>query len=211
MLGVTLTTCIAYWAMQWSGQRSSVKARLCNTGVSPVPFPTIGTGETPVLQGRSRNSTYLKWIVGVFLALAVVAPWLIMIERRLPGYTLRTLRTQVVDRAATAQEGHKGPPGYYFLLVWATYFPWSLLLPATIVHAWRRRHLPAIRFGAGGDRRGLDHVRAGRDEIAALHAADVSVPGVSHRGHARAGGEESASPCHPPRIYQHRRRLGPAQ
>jgi 4-amino-4-deoxy-L-arabinose transferase-like glycosyltransferase len=88
----------------------------------------------------------VKWTLAAILAAAVVAPWLVAIERRLPGYTMRTLRSEVFERVKSPQEGHKGPPGYYLLTVWGTYFPWSLLLPGAIVHAWRNRRVPAIRF-----------------------------------------------------------------
>jgi 4-amino-4-deoxy-L-arabinose transferase-like glycosyltransferase len=87
-----------------------------------------------------------KTILAVFLAIAVVAPWLYAIEQHIPGYTWRTLRTEVFNRATTAQEGHKGPPGYYLLTIWITFLPWSLVLPATLLHAWRNRQRPLIRF-----------------------------------------------------------------
>jgi 4-amino-4-deoxy-L-arabinose transferase-like glycosyltransferase len=88
----------------------------------------------------------VKSIIAGLLAIAVLLPWLYAIEQRLPGYTLRTLRTEVFNRAATAQEGHKGPPGYYLLTIWGTFLPWSLLLPATLVYAWKNRRQPRIRF-----------------------------------------------------------------
>jgi 4-amino-4-deoxy-L-arabinose transferase-like glycosyltransferase len=87
-----------------------------------------------------------KSIVAIILAFAVLAPWLYAIEQRLPGYTLRTLNSEVLHRAASAQEGHKGPPGYYLLTIWITFLPWSLILPATLIHAWRNRRRPEIRF-----------------------------------------------------------------
>src|SRR5581483_7857680 len=39
-----------------------------------------------------------------------------------------------------------GPLGYHLVLIFATFFPWSLLLPTTIGLAWRHRNEPAIRF-----------------------------------------------------------------
>jgi 4-amino-4-deoxy-L-arabinose transferase-like glycosyltransferase len=90
---------------------------------------------------------WLKWLVALLIALALyIVLWGFWIERRLPGYHIRTITAEVLARAAKAQEGHKGPPGYYLLTVWGTFFPWSLLLPATLVQAWRRRHIPIIRF-----------------------------------------------------------------
>lgn len=87
-----------------------------------------------------------KWLVVIVVAFAVLGPWLWAIEQRLPGYTLRTIRAEVLDRAAKPQEGHKGPVGYYLLTVWGTFLPWSWLLPAAIVGAWRNRSEPQIRF-----------------------------------------------------------------
>jgi 4-amino-4-deoxy-L-arabinose transferase-like glycosyltransferase len=88
----------------------------------------------------------LKLLLLVGMVALVVGPWLYAIEKREPGYTLRTVWQEVFVRAGRAQEGHKGPPGFYLLLVWVTFFPWSLLLPAALVDAWRHRHVPAVRF-----------------------------------------------------------------
>lgn len=62
------------------------------------------------------------------------------------GYIWTTIEKEVVDRSRTAQEGHKGPPGYYLVAIWGIFLPWSLILPATLVLAWRRRHVPHVRF-----------------------------------------------------------------
>jgi 4-amino-4-deoxy-L-arabinose transferase-like glycosyltransferase len=100
----------------------------------PTPFP-------------HSSIPWLKWLAIVVSGLALyVALWGFWIERRLPGYHVRTIIAEVLARTARAQEGHKGPPGYYLLTIWGTFFPWSLLLPATVVQAWRRRHIPIVRF-----------------------------------------------------------------
>lgn len=98
------------------------------------------------LQPRSTGIVLAKWIVAIILALMVLAPWIYAIEQRIPNYTLSTIKGEVIDRGTTAQEGHKGPPGFYLMLIWVTYFPWSLLLPAAIISGWRHRHIPYIRF-----------------------------------------------------------------
>ncbi len=95
---------------------------------------------------RKPRVSIPKWLVGIALGAAVYSSWGIPIEKRLPGYHLRTIKAEVLDRAAKPQEGHTGPPGYYLLSVWGTFFPWSLLLPAAMVHGWRNRRLPPIRF-----------------------------------------------------------------
>ncbi|MGH7214366.1 MAG: hypothetical protein ACREIT_06350, partial [Tepidisphaeraceae bacterium] len=88
-------------------------------------------------------------ILAVILAAVFLAPWLVAIERRIPGYTLRTLGAEIVDRSRRPMEGHNGPPGYYAMTIWGTYFPWSLLLPLAVVYAWRNRHVPQVRFALG--------------------------------------------------------------
>lgn len=86
-------------------------------------------------------------IAVVFACAAVVlAPWIVLLERHIPGAILNMLSSEVVARGAEPQEGHTGPPGYYLLTLPATWFPWIVLLPATCVHAWRRRHRPMTRF-----------------------------------------------------------------
>jgi 4-amino-4-deoxy-L-arabinose transferase-like glycosyltransferase len=46
----------------------------------------------------------------------------------------------------TPLEQHTGPPGYYLLTIWITFFPWSLLLPLAIGLAIRYRAHPHTRF-----------------------------------------------------------------
>src|SRR5438046_1994947 len=85
-------------------------------------------------------------LLGIIIVVLVCGPWILMMERRVPGYLHDTLLKEIWRRSREGQEGHRGPPGYYLLTVWATFFPWSLLLPAAIVQGFKRRHIPVIRF-----------------------------------------------------------------
>ena len=76
----------------------------------------------------------------------IVMPWLWLIQERAPGFLTQSISHDVIDRARSGHEGHKWPPGFYTLAVWGTFFPWSLLLVAAGVNAWRQRHQPATRF-----------------------------------------------------------------
>jgi 4-amino-4-deoxy-L-arabinose transferase-like glycosyltransferase len=82
----------------------------------------------------------------VILVLVVVGPWCYLVEKRCPGFLTAAFHKEVIDRSTNPQEGHSGPPGYYLLTIWAMFFPWSLLLPAALVTAWRNRRLPQVRF-----------------------------------------------------------------
>jgi 4-amino-4-deoxy-L-arabinose transferase-like glycosyltransferase len=127
---VMLMTLLALGGLRWMDRRTRA--------LTPAVSRTTGRG--------SIGSAASKWLVGIFIALGIYTTWGIPIEKRLPGYHVRTIKAEVLDRAAKPQEGHKGPPGYYLLTIWGTYFPWSLLLPATLISAWKRRHIPQIRF-----------------------------------------------------------------
>ncbi len=98
-------------------------------------------------QGRFEFR-HLPIIVGIVIAMVfvVVFPWLYLIQERAPDFLSSSIQHDVIDRARSGHEGHSWPPGYYTLAVWGTFFPWSLLIPAALVNAWRQRHLPATRF-----------------------------------------------------------------
>lgn len=94
------------------------------------------------------DATQFPVIAGVVIAVVfvVVFPWLYLIQDRAPGFLTKSISHDVIDRARSGHEGHTWPPGYYTLAVWGTFFPWSLLIPAALVNAWRQRHLPTTRF-----------------------------------------------------------------
>ena len=85
-------------------------------------------------------------LVGIVLVAAIVAPWLWSIEQRSPGFLRQTILHDIWTRSMTPLEGHGGPPGFYLLTIWGTYFPWSLLLPTAATIAWKSRADSKIRF-----------------------------------------------------------------
>jgi 4-amino-4-deoxy-L-arabinose transferase-like glycosyltransferase len=89
-------------------------------------------------------------IVGILIAAAVVAPWIIQVQHREPTFLKRAFWHDVVARTVKPLEGHAGPPGYYLVTVWGTFFPWCILLPAALPWAWRNRRLAPLRFALAG-------------------------------------------------------------
>ena len=88
----------------------------------------------------------LKFVVALLIVAAIVLPWVLMVNHRAAGFMSTTLHHDVWDRMMTPLEQHAGPPGYYFISIWATFFPWSLLLPLAIGLAVHRRADPRSRF-----------------------------------------------------------------
>lgn len=94
----------------------------------------------------SKFGIVAKVLVVIAMAAAVGIPWAIAIEKRSPGFIWNMLYREVGSRSTEGQEGHTGPPGYYLAAIWPILLPWSLLLPAALVLAWRRRREIYVRF-----------------------------------------------------------------
>jgi 4-amino-4-deoxy-L-arabinose transferase-like glycosyltransferase len=110
-----------------------------------------GPGEVGGRTGRVTEA--IRWwktirpIMGLVILAAVVGPWLVMVERRHPGFLSTAVSHDVIQRMKTGLEEHKGPPGYYLATIFGTFFPWSLLLPLTFVIAWGRwKRRKDVRF-----------------------------------------------------------------
>jgi 4-amino-4-deoxy-L-arabinose transferase-like glycosyltransferase len=88
----------------------------------------------------------IKAIAALAIIAAIVGPWAWLVEHRSPGFLYTSVSKEVIRRSMEPLEQHKGPPGYYLLTVWATFFPWSVLLPLAVIVAWRHRAEPMIRF-----------------------------------------------------------------
>lgn len=88
----------------------------------------------------------MKVVAVVTIALLICLPWVHALETAHPGAISSMLQKEIVARGTVPQEGHSGPPGYYAVTFWGTYFPWCLLWPAAIGAAWRRRRIAWVRF-----------------------------------------------------------------
>ena len=79
-------------------------------------------------------------------------------------------------------EGHKGPPGYYLLTVWGTYFPWCAVAGDGAGDGVEAPGIAVdlIRAGGGDRAVGVDGDRA--DQAGALRDAGVSGAGVFDGG-----------------------------
>ncbi len=95
---------------------------------------------------RISLSGAIKLVVGCVVAAAIVGPWLWLVEKRSPGFIVTTASRDVFRRMTEPLEQHKGPPGYYLLTFWATFFPWSLFLPMALIFGWRHRGDIRARF-----------------------------------------------------------------
>ncbi len=139
VLGVIATTLLAVWLMDLEprlsvgteGTRTELHARLA--------------WNRPAVR-RGAWMLRLRPLVGLGIVALVAGPWLVMIQIRQPTFLWTAFTHDVVNRSLNPMEGHKGPPGFYLLTAVGTYAPWSLLAPAALLNAWRRRRVPWVRF-----------------------------------------------------------------
>jgi 4-amino-4-deoxy-L-arabinose transferase-like glycosyltransferase len=89
----------------------------------------------------------LGWSWGPIIFVGVVLPWALAITVATDGgFWGAAVGGDLAPKLAGGQEGHGAPPGLHTLITPLTLFPASLVLPAALVAAWRRRAERPIRF-----------------------------------------------------------------
>ncbi len=84
---------------------------------------------------------------GVPLALAVIIPWFVAIHIATDGaFWQEAVGRDFLAKIDAGQERHGGPPGYYLLAIWVTFWPAAALLGFAALGAWRGRAAPAVQF-----------------------------------------------------------------
>ncbi len=93
------------------------------------------------------------WLAGLrpwpwlLLALAIFLPWLIAITVETQGaFFTEAVGHDLLGKVAGGQESHGAPPGLYLLLVFLTFWPFSLLLGLALSWTWFERRRPAVVF-----------------------------------------------------------------
>jgi 4-amino-4-deoxy-L-arabinose transferase-like glycosyltransferase len=130
VLGVNLMTVGVLGVMRWWDQRSR--------------------SEDPAAEAaspRSAGVVVAKLLIATVIALALFVPWVLAVQRSVPGGLEGTVYKDIFQRMTQPLEQHSGPPGYYLISFLGTFAPWLILLPAGLWLAWRdRRTSPLLRF-----------------------------------------------------------------
>src|SRR5690606_15824671 len=144
ILGVLLMTLLTWWALP----RLPAWGRRAKSLVIRTDAPSAPLRDEPRRSGESGQLSVrrLHLGLGVAILLLVCGPWLLMISLREPTFLTTALGHDVAGRSMRGLEGHGQPPGFHLLVIFGTWFPWSVLLPATLIGTWKRRDDPLIRF-----------------------------------------------------------------
>jgi 4-amino-4-deoxy-L-arabinose transferase-like glycosyltransferase len=100
-----------------------------------------------VLDRRAGWMARLSWWWGLIIVAAIVGPWAGAVTVATDGgFWSTAIAGDLAPKLAGGQETHGAPPGYHTLLAPILAFPMTLLLPAALVTAWRRRGEPGVKF-----------------------------------------------------------------
>ncbi|TWB46927.1 ArnT family glycosyltransferase [Nitrospirillum viridazoti] len=113
-----------------------------------ILLPVLGSIIT--LGFADRDWSWLKNLrplPGLAIVLAMVLPWAILIAIATKGqFFADAIGHEFLGKVNSGQEKHAGPPGYYLITFWLSFWPGSLLVGLGAAWAWRRRHDDAVRF-----------------------------------------------------------------
>ena len=100
-----------------------------------------------ILDRSARWLMTLRPLLGLAWVLVVALPWFVAIYLRVGSeFFVDSVGTDLLSKVSNSMESHGAPPGTYFLLFFATFFPASILAGLAAPAVWTVRHEPAARF-----------------------------------------------------------------
>jgi uncharacterized membrane protein len=102
-----------------------------------LPMMIIGLFLIYKRQLRFLKEMQIGW--GLFIFLAVAAPWYILMSVRNPDYSEYFFLKQNIGSFVSQQSRHPKPFYYYIPVLMGGFFPWSLFLPLALFRAIRAK------------------------------------------------------------------------
>jgi 4-amino-4-deoxy-L-arabinose transferase-like glycosyltransferase len=106
------------------------------------------TAVTLAIADRSIRWLYaLRPLYGAAWLIVLALPWFVAISARTgSAFLTNSVIHDTLGKIADAQESHAGPPGYYLISFFATFFPASILVGLAAPAVWARRREAPVRF-----------------------------------------------------------------
>jgi 4-amino-4-deoxy-L-arabinose transferase-like glycosyltransferase len=100
-----------------------------------------------IIDRSARWLLALRPIPGLIWCAALVLPWfLAIIMRTGDSFFAESIGHDLLSKLAQGQESHGAPPGFYFLLFWATFWPGAILTGFALPAVWAARREPGAKF-----------------------------------------------------------------
>lgn len=100
-----------------------------------------------VLDRSVRWLGRLMPVIGIAWMLLLVLPWFVAIMNRAgESFFVESVGHDLLGKVTTGQQTHFGPPGYYLVLFWATFWPAAPLAALAAPAVWRGRRETATAF-----------------------------------------------------------------
>src|SRR5262249_31934834 len=114
----------------------------------PGPVLALLTFMSLSVADRDRSwIAQLRPVAGILIVALIIGPWVVAIESATDGrFVSESLLRDFLPKLVGAQESHGAPPGYYAVLIMASFWPGSLLIVPALVRGWRQRRSAAQRF-----------------------------------------------------------------
>ncbi len=115
----------------------------------PVNLMVVGLAALTlsIIERSGRWLLALRPLAGIAWLFLIVLPWFIAIYLRVgTAFFAGALGHDMLGKVASAQEAHGAPPGLYFLLFFATFYPGSILAGLAAPAVWRMRRQPTAKF-----------------------------------------------------------------
>jgi 4-amino-4-deoxy-L-arabinose transferase-like glycosyltransferase len=115
----------------------------------PIILMVVGLAAASlcVFDRSARWLLALRPLPGIAWLLLLALPWFIAIYMRVGSqFLVGSVGQDMLAKVANSQETHGAPPGLYFVLFFATFFPASMLAGLAAPAVWAVRREPAARF-----------------------------------------------------------------
>jgi 4-amino-4-deoxy-L-arabinose transferase-like glycosyltransferase len=110
-------------------------------------FIVLTAGTLVAIDRSWRWLLALRPAIGIAWFAALVLPWFIAIMTRSgDAFFADSVGGDLLSKLTGGQESHGAPPGYYFALFWATFWPGAALAGLAAPAVWAARREPGAKF-----------------------------------------------------------------
>jgi 4-amino-4-deoxy-L-arabinose transferase-like glycosyltransferase len=126
---------------------TAIAAGILIKGPLIIMIVGLAVATVSIVDRSARWVLALRPLAGMVWLFLLVLPWFIAIYLRVGSqFLVDSVGQDMLAKIFSGQETHGAPPGLYFLLFFATFFPGSILAGMATPAVWAVRREPAARF-----------------------------------------------------------------